>query len=171
MPQAESAAKQNAQSFDAEERRFRWEVELAAMPATSTRKISRVVDRAPDVQKYMNNFKNESQLRSVNQDTFKNPVFGNWFSVPGTACLHPQIPKDEELESNRHVEWEEEDSDLVHREVPPQGVIQGLTLMLTSPDATEKAKAAAALCNICSETGTCINSSMSHDTTYYATNI
>ena len=62
MPQAESAVKQNAQSFDAEQRRFRWEVNLAAMPATSTRKISRVVDRAPDVQKYMNIFNNESQL-------------------------------------------------------------------------------------------------------------
>ena len=32
------------------------------------------------------------------------------------------------------------------------GVVEGLMMMLTSPDATEKAKAAAALCNICSET-------------------
>jgi hypothetical protein len=130
-----------------------------------------VVDRAPDVKKYMNKFKNESQLRSVNQDSSKNPVFDSWFSVPSTACLHPQLLKDEKLESNRHVEWEEGDSDLVHWEVPPQGVVQGLTLMLTSPDVTEKAETAAALCNICSETGTCINSSMWHDTTDYITNI
>jgi len=35
---------------------------------------------------------------------------------------------------------------------PPTGVVEGLMMMLTSPDPTEKAKAAAALCNICSET-------------------
>jgi hypothetical protein len=34
----------------------------------------------------------------------------------------------------------------------PTGVVEGLLMMLTSPDPTEKAKAAAALCNICSET-------------------
>mmetsp|Transcript_10192 Transcript_10192/g.25199 ORF Transcript_10192/g.25199 Transcript_10192/m.25199 type:complete len:645 (-) Transcript_10192:80-2014(-) len=51
-------------------------------------------------------------------------------------------------------EDEEEDEDLAtaYRGVPPAGVVEGLMMMLTSPDPTEKAKAAAALCNICSET-------------------
>eukprot|EP00292_Cryptomonas_paramecium_P033445 CAMPEP_0113683348 /NCGR_PEP_ID=MMETSP0038_2-20120614/13244_1 /TAXON_ID=2898 /ORGANISM="Cryptomonas paramecium" /LENGTH=637 /DNA_ID=CAMNT_0000602669 /DNA_START=144 /DNA_END=2053 /DNA_ORIENTATION=+ /assembly_acc=CAM_ASM_000170 len=71
-------------------------------------------------------------------------------------------PEEEDLEPEEGQEYEEEEGqeygsddgqgNSSYSGVAPTGVVEGLMMMLTSPDPTEKAKAAAALCNICSET-------------------
>ncbi|KAJ1490212.1 hypothetical protein T484DRAFT_1743612 [Baffinella frigidus] len=65
--------------------------------------------------------------------------------MAGGAAGQEEEGEEEEAE-------EEGDDTTAYQGVPPAGVVEGLMMMLTSPDATEKAKAAAALCNICSET-------------------
>ena len=162
---------------DAEQHRVtrKWEVKFAPQLATATRKVTVT---SSDIKDFMNQFSDESQLRTAMGGASSNQTaVGNENEVPKPkaapvaqrSAAPPRPPADEEPpQQDRPPEEEEEEEedddeeeedeededggDAAYRGVPPAGVVEGLMMMLTSPDATEKAKAAAALCNICSET-------------------
>jgi hypothetical protein len=185
VPQVPSVAKKEAQQRDSEQHRVqrKWEVKFAPQLATATRKVTVT---SSDLQDFMNQFSDESQLRTAMGGPSAPTHVGDndvgTLPVPKPAPLAqrsapPKVPaadddtkrqqdaehdrqedeEDEEEEEDEEDEEEDEDGDeggddTAYRGVPPAGVVEGLMMMLTSPDATEKAKAAAALCNICSET-------------------
>ena len=173
MPQVPSVAKKEAQQRDSEQHRVarKWEVKFAPQLATATRKVTVT---SSDVKDFMNQFSDESQLRTAVGGTsasadkevpkMKSAPMAQRSAAPPKAPAddappeHVRAPEEEEEEGeededeDEDEEEEEEGGDAAYRGVPPAGVVEGLMMMLTSPDATEKAKAAAALCNICSET-------------------
>ena len=181
VPQVPSVAKKEAQQRDSEQHRVtrKWEVKFAPQLATATRKVTVT---SSDIQDFMNQFSDESQLRTAMGGSSA-PTHNDVATVPvpkpapiAQRSAAPKVPapeedsrRQQEAELDRQQEEDEDDDeeeddedddeegeeggeDTAYRGVPPAGVVEGLMMMLTSPDATEKAKAAAALCNICSET-------------------
>jgi len=178
VPTVPSLGKKEDTKESEEHRQRKWEVKFAPQLATATRRTLVVTS---DVMNYMNQFSNENQLRtamggggqSEAQPPKKEPVPQH---VNKTAIKPAPVSEAEESvevqETNQDTAEREEnfdekeesyndegdDDDLgdddgsLYKGIPPAGVIEGLMMMLNSPDATEKAKAAAALCNICSET-------------------
>eukprot|EP00960_Hanusia_phi_P073937 768120-Hanusia_phi.AAC.2 len=156
----------------------RWEVKFAPQLATATRRTLVVTS---DVMNYMNQFSNENQLRTamggggqseapppkketapqhVNKAVNKPAPVKETVEEVNVQETNQDVAEREEYIDEKEDSYNDEgdeddlgdDDGSLYKGIPPAGVIEGLMMMLNSPDATEKAKAAAALCNICSET-------------------
>jgi hypothetical protein len=172
VPKVPAVAQREAQEREREQHSHqrKWEVKFAPQLATASR---RTIVTATEVQDYISNITSSTELRTAmggGGDAM--PKHTNTEKPRPVRSHQPSqdIPKhdsnqnvgqedDVEGEEEDDDEYEDEDEDEdedefedEYRRVPPAGVIEGLMMMLTSSDATEKAKAAAALCNICSET-------------------
>jgi hypothetical protein len=166
VPQVPSQVQRAAQERDREQHTHqrKWEVKFAPQLATASRRTFVV---SSDVRDFMDQFNSDSQLRTAmggqNQERKRTgmPAKSAPHS-PDLAGLQNRSYEDPAATGEYEEEYEEEDEEYeddeqadlatAYRGIPPAGVVEGLMMMLTSPDPTEKAKAAAALCNICSET-------------------
>jgi len=177
VPKVPSALQREAMERDREQHQHtrKWDVKFAPQLATASRRTFVV---SSDVRAYMDAFSGgEGQLRTAMGGGGGGGVDdgGERNVKPSDAAKHHHKehkesshsppdgqrppPGQEEYEDvldddDEEYEDEEGEGDLAtaYRGVPPAGVVEGLMMMLTAPDPTEKAKAAAALCNICSET-------------------
>jgi hypothetical protein len=169
VPQVPSQVQRAAQERDREQHTHqrKWEVKFAPQLATASRRTLVV---SSDVRDFMDQFNSDSQLRTAmggapapsqdrkrtGQPSAKSAPHSPDMGVPSRGAEEQgTAPEYEEEYEDDEEEYEDDDQgDLAtaYRGVPPAGVVEGLMMMLTSPDPTEKAKAAAALCNICSET-------------------
>lgn len=156
VPTVPSIVQREAQERDREQHTHqrKWEVKFAPQLATASR---RTAVMSSDVQSLMDQFENEGQLRTAMGG-------GGGFAPkrpsakPGTSPPQQKMVEGDEQQDEYDDEDDEYDDDesgdlaTAYCGVPPAGVVEGLMMMLTAPDPTAKAKAAAALCNICSET-------------------
>jgi hypothetical protein len=165
VPTVPSAVKKEMLERDSEQHQHqrKWEVKFAPQLATAARRTMVV---SSDVMNYLNQFSHESQLRTavgtgehVSHHNYHKNAHSNEENKPNqdvSMCVNPSGEAADEAVVKEYNENEydgvDEDGGSAYQGVPPAGVVEGLMMMLTSPDATEKAKAAAALCNICSET-------------------
>jgi hypothetical protein len=175
VPKVPAVAQREAQEREREQHSHqrKWEVKFAPQLATASR---RTIVTATEVQDYISNITSSTELRTAmggggdampkhNNTEKLRPVRSHQAQKDVPSQNVPQHDSNQNVGQNGEVEDDEEDEDEYededededefddeYRRVPPAGVIEGLMMMLTSSDATEKAKAAAALCNICSET-------------------